>query len=426
MTYTPDRVADYKIQIGFGGGIGGRFRFNISTFQASGGDTFQTNWAEFFTGPYDDCTADVNDGSTVAISRGSNDKVSSIVAGQCSFDLINADTPALYDPNDATSPLANGTVSPGLVPMRPVWITANPYVEDTSDGFTGLFYGFIRTASFDPVTKVCSINCQDLLYWLGRMNAPVIGSTTVSSSGAIALLLNAIGFTDPSMQILEANPAISSMTFSSDGSTTCLDLLQGILDAEQGYVFVDGNGAFHFEGRYARDSRRTPSASFGEAELIGLSSDIDADQIVNQFTVTSEAPNGSGTAQIATDTSSQTTYGVSAGGSIDSAYFSGDTEALNLARLLLHRAKDSNPPMQTTVDNGSATLLAAQIALNPQDRVTVEGDDCYVEQVNHAITAGGWKHATTCLVTAVPAARVFQFGPAGYSTFQTSGGDYFG
>jgi hypothetical protein len=388
VTPTPDRIADYSIKIAFSALLSNNLHFsNLDKFFGTPpSPVFTNNFSAAFTGVFDDVTLDVAEGSTVTVSRGQDAKFSSIQAGQASFELINIATPSLYDPNDPSSPLVAGVEFPGLVPMRPVQIQATPYVLGTGGTPLGLFYGFLRTASFDPETKVCSIECEDLLYWFGRVNAPVIPvQTGITSTAAVQLLLNAIGWTDPSMVVLEPLPAIQSMTFSSDGSTTALDLLQGILDAEQGYVFVDGNGAFHYEGRYARDNRRTALASFDELALIGLSSGLDADQIINQVTVTAEAGGGgtgTGTAQVANDVPSQQTNGISGSSEISSPYLPSDKAASDLANLLLLRSKNNLPPQQAIVDNATSALLAAMLALNPQDRVNVGGGSPEFTYVN--------------------------------------------
>jgi len=84
--------------------------------------------------------------------------------------------------------------------------------------------------------------------------------------------------------------------------STCL---KGVLDAEQGRAFVDRNGAFHFEDRYARERRTTASYAFS-TELFAIDSRAAADTIGNRVTVTA----GAGTPQVAQDTASIRNFGV--------------------------------------------------------------------------------------------------------------------
>lgn len=399
---TTTRSSDYKVQIGFGGGLGSRFTIGVSTI--GGVDVFATDWTEYFNGTYDDVSDDIAEGGSITISRGLDSKLAALESGKCSFQLFKPSNRAFYDPNDASSPLNNGTVTPGFVPMRPVRVLASNDGWSTTET---LFYGFIRTAAYDPDTGVCTIQAEDLLYWMSRLENPVIGSSSgLSSSDIAGIILDSFGFTGAAMRSLSTTPALTGLTFSADGTVTTLDLLKAVLDAEQGRMFIDGAGVFHFEDRYARD-RRTSSLYTFTSELIGVDSRADADTIGNRVTVTRTG----GTPQVAQDLTSEHAYGIGDVGSIDTAYLATDAAALDLANLILMRAKDPHPPQQATIDNQDAATMTSQLAVEYQDRVTISGVDGYVEQLTHVITPGGIAlHTTTLLISEVPAFHVFEIG----------------
>ena len=395
-----DRIADYLLQAGFGGGIGGRFTIGSSLL--SGTDILPSAWTEFFNGPDDDLTNDVADGSTIQISRGWDSVLASVESGKCSATVLKPSAIAHYDPNDPASPMYS--LTPGFVPMRPFRLIASNDVWATSHG---LFYGFIRTADYNPDTGECVIQAEDLMLWLSRIENPVISPVSgISSSQAVGLLLDSFGFTDPGFRSLSATPSVTSMNFSGDGTVTALDLLKGIIDAEQGYAFVDGNGVFHFEDRYARDRRRVASYAFS-AELTNINSRASADAIANRVTVTSSV---TGHAQIAEDPTSIQNFGVGDATNITSDYLPDDVSAAALAYLIMRRLKDPHPPQTGTIYNETAALLATQLGLELQQRLTIDGVDVFLERLEHVIGAGGVQLATTVLVSQVPATLAFEIG----------------
>jgi len=390
-------IADWKLQGGWQGAIAGKLHFSLTDPFFGSTDVFASQWTEFFTGAYNDLTDDVAEGSTVGWSRGSDALMNAqIEAGQMSFQLLNAATPNLYDPNDPTSPLYGYQDV-----MRPVRLVSS---LDSWATTIGCHYGFVSEVDYDPDTFTCSITSQDITAtWLDRIR-PVITPQTVSSSGAVQLVLQAIGFNDAAYVIVDPVPAITRMNFNAaDGSQTALQLLAGILDAERSTFWVDGNGAFHFEGRYARDTKLTPSYDF-ETGLVGLRSRRSMDLIGNRALVTA-----GGLPQIATDAASIQKYGTSDIASITSGYIPDDARAMDLAQLLVARAKDAHPPQVATVDNADATTIAGQLGVDVSQRVTVNGKDCFVNRIDQALHAGGQKLDTTLTTTDVPATQTLLF-----------------
>lgn len=362
----PLRVADWRLQIGWSGGITGKLHFSTSAAFFGSSDVFASQWTEYFSGIYDDVTDDVAEGSQVTWSRGSDAQVDAQVqAGESSCHLLNALTPYLYDPNDPRSPLANGTVSPGFQPMRPIRLI---YSLDGGTTWLGAFYHFIVEADYDPSTYTCSITAQDLFKWMDRYKPVIPAASGITSSQAIGLILDAIGFKDPACRNLEAVPAVTGITFSADGSQTASSLMQSVMEAEQGLCWVDGNGVFQFDGRYARDLKRSATRSF-TVSLVGISSKVSVDLIGNVATVTA---NSTGNTQTAQDTTSEQDFAPGTVADISSDYILDDAHARDLAGLLVQRAKDSHPPMIGTIDNPDLQSITDQLGVDINDRVTLD------------------------------------------------------
>ena len=407
-------VADWKLQVGWEGLIAGKLHFSLTDPFFGSADVFESQWTEFFTGDHDDVTDDVAEGSTVAWSRGSDALVQAqIESGQMTFQLLNAATPYLYDPNDSRSPLYGSADV-----MRPVRLIAS------LDGWAttlGAHYGFISEIDYDPDTFTASVTCQDITAtWMNRTRPIVALQTGITSSAAIRLVLQALGFSDPSYMELEPAPAITSMNFSADGTQYAIALLGAILDAERGTCWVDGNGVFHFEGRYARDAKGTPSYDF-ETSLVGLTSKRALDLIGNRALVTA----GSGIQQIALDNASKQRYGEADIASVSSNYIPDDIHARDLAALLVARAKDAHPPQVATIDNDTDATIAAQLGVDVNQRVTVNGADCFVERVDQALAAGGQKLVTTLTTTEAPTVGTLLFSST-LPAFTTDGSRAFG
>ena len=141
-------------------------------------DTFANAFTNFFTGAYDDVTADVQ---SIKIRRGRDDILSQINAGTCELEMQRPTDRSYWNPANTTSSL-NALNVPGFVPMRPVRVTAT-YGSTTY----GLFWGFLRSAKFDYQTGICRLSCVDLFVFLQRTAVldPAF-STTQGASTALA------------------------------------------------------------------------------------------------------------------------------------------------------------------------------------------------------------------------------------------------
>jgi hypothetical protein len=395
------RVATYRVQIGLGGGIGGRFRIGHSTI---GGTDILTNaFTEFFNGPNDTVTNDVH--GVVSISRGRDVVLGSTHSGRCAFDLCRPDDPDFYNPNAPTSPLAS--LDPGFEAMRPVRVQAS---LDGGLTWHGQFYGFIRTATYDVHSRVCAIVAEDLFLWLSRRKPLIASASGLTTAQAIGKILDGIEWTDPALRSLSTLSALSNLTFAADRTKDALTLIRELLAAEQGVCFVDGDGVFVFDDRYARDRRRTAVTTFATA-LNDAESKVDLDKIRNIVTVTDAGD----VAVTVEDTASQQDYGEADADGVSSDYLPSGSGG-SLANLILQRIKDSHPPVVATIDNEDEATLTQQLTLEPEQRIAVNDTlggttgDYFIERLQHDINPSGWHHETRYLISKAPATQAFIIG----------------
>lgn len=173
-------AAEFRVEIGFTSSLANLLVFDFSFVDVGGTaqtlGVFGNSFSNYFDGPLDDVSEYI-DGS-VTIRRGRDDLLSDMQAGTCNFTLCDTTDPGTFNPQNPGSAFVAQV--PGLVPMRPVKVSA------IYSGTTyGLFYGFIQSASFsmDGTVGKLQISCVDLFLWLSRVSpqdidAYVGGSTT--------------------------------------------------------------------------------------------------------------------------------------------------------------------------------------------------------------------------------------------------------
>lgn len=420
-----------QVQIGWEDSPAGIFVLDGSTLNST--DVLAGLGANPFTGTYDDVSDDVADGPRIVIGR--DNALAQFQASSCTFTLQRPGSPDYYNPNAIAgqSPLA--AVSPGFEPMRPVQVRAT--VDATT---TVIWYGFIRSASWDSTTQATVISAEDLFLWLSRVR-PTYTAGEISAAGvatvadAIGFILDGAGFTDPDLRDLgEAGKPGDTITFAAqtEPNKTALQIIAELLASDRGFFWVQGGVATYRARGYKpeRDSIATV-----QSDMLRIGSGLDLDRIVNRQTVTREG----GTAQVANDYGSQLRYGLADGQAITSAYLPDDTAAANLARYVLDSSSSPSPPITLTVDNDSATNLARQIEWQVLDRITAPvafeafvfgsgtfgGDagfggtqDYHVERIEQEWSVGG-NHARS---TYTLSRRGLEFARFGLMQFGADGG----
>ena len=157
-----DRLPDWTVEIGFSASLGRQIVFDAAEFD----DPFigfGSGFTQFFDGPYDDVSSQVEE---ISIVRGRDDLLDNMAAGQATVTLV--DPPGqfgYFNPEDTSSPLASE--SPGFQPMRPIRIRA------TLGGTVYPVYeGFLRSAEYrreSPNVGRCTVTALDLFMWLSRV-----------------------------------------------------------------------------------------------------------------------------------------------------------------------------------------------------------------------------------------------------------------
>lgn len=351
-----------ELRIGWEDSPGGIFVLDGSELDSA--DVLAGLGADQFTGTYDDVSEDVADGPRIKIGR--DTALANFDASSCTFTLHRPDNPDYYNPNAIAgqSPLAG--LTPGFEPMRPVRMRA------TVDGTTTVvWYGYIRSASWDSETQRCQIQAEDLFLWLSRVR-PTYTSGEITAAGvttaadAIGFILTEAGFTNPDLRDLgeSGKPGIT-MTLAEQltPDKTALQIIGEVLAADRGAFWVQG-GVATYRARtykYERDSLATV-----QSEALRIGSGLDLDRIVNRQTVTRTG----GTAQQANDYASQQRYGLADGSAIESPYLSSDTDAAALATFILRSTARPQPPITLAVDNDTTENLERQVEWKVLDRIT--------------------------------------------------------
>ena len=352
-------LPEYDFRVGWDAKATGAFTFGESTI--GGGDGLGSQLFTDFSGVHDDITDFVRG---FRVNRGRDDRLAGTPMGECTLRLVDLD--GRFNPRNESSPLFGQ-----LLPMRPLRVRA------THSGVTyGVFRGFIRTIEHDPVEKVTTIQAGDLFLWLSRV-FPVIASTETTTGGAIGLLLDAVGFTEVALRSVDAS-AGDPVTFSADGSSSALALIEELLLVERGLFFADGDGVATYLTRYDLQGNTTSVATIS-APLTAVPS-VEVERIRNRASVAVEG----GPVQVASDPDSAATYGWSDVQPITSVYLVDDAQAASLASYLVTLYRDATGNVRSLrLVNGDNFSTTQMLARRLQDRVTIL--DPVVGSTDHVI-----------------------------------------
>jgi hypothetical protein len=379
---------DYSLGVAFGGSVEGLFRIGVSEIDST---DIISGWPA--DAGFDDLTDDLVAFST---RRGRSNDQAQLMAGELTFRL--RDQAGAYNPANTAS-----SYYPNVVPFKVVRLQA------TFDGTTHtLFYGFIVNISnnANPNNPQTTFACSDLFAWLS-LRKPTISATGSTTTGAaIGKVLDEVEW-PASLRSLDTGDTIDD--FSADGGSTCLSLIQKLLQAEMGQFYIAGDGKATFKNRNARFASLASVATIDGASdtLMGFQSTNSVSTIFNASTVTRSG----GVAQTATDTDSINTYGRRDAPSITTSYVSTDTQALGRAALHVLRLKDPKTPAVATQVSSPAST-ADMLARDLGDRITVtepfqntSSKQYFIESIAHSSAAsrGVQRHITQWRLSETPA-----------------------
>lgn len=352
---------DLEVSIGWEDSPSGIFVLDGSPLD--GTDVLAGLGAEQFTGTYDDVSTDVASGPTITIGR--DNRLAQFQASACTFTLTRTGEPDYYNPNAVAGQSPIAAVTPGFEPMRPVRVRAT--VDGTT---TQIWYGFIRSASWDSETKLTTIQAEDLFLWLSRVRpsytaAQAAAAGVVDVATAIGFLLDEAEFTNPDLRDLgeSGKTGIPITLPDAEGDKTALQIIGEMLTADRGAFWIQGGVATYRARTYIHE--RDSIASI-QSEALRIGSGMDLDRIVNRQRVTRTG----GTAQVANNIASQQRYGLADGSAIDTPYLADDTEASALAAAVLDTTATPQPPITLTLDNDTLENLERQVVWKVLDRLT--------------------------------------------------------
>lgn len=378
-------LPQHTVEIGWETAVTGTLRFDVSKFD--GPDVFANAFTNFFTGPLDDVTADVDGEAGATITRGRDALLGPIQAGRFDFTLGRLDDPSYYDPDNPGSPLA--ALDPGFVPLRPVRVKA------TVNGTTyPRFYGFIRSAKYNPTTRRVAIHAEDILLWLSRVKPSFAALASTVTPAVIGAILDACDWNDPNMRKLSAYGDPIASYAAADGSQFALALIVALIEAERGLFFADAAGRAVYEDRNARSRRTSPLASFATSELSVAndgSSGIDLDEILNEITVT-----GADSIPVtAKNVPSQRDFGIGELGDVSSDFIADQTLADAIANWEVALATQLRSPYVAGID---PFALERVYQIDLQDRVRILTPNL-IPNPSFEVDTAGWFPGNAATIT---------------------------
>jgi len=211
----------------------------------------------------------------------------------------------------------------------------------------------------------------------------------------IADILDSIDFTEPEKRNLDTGDAIFDVP--PRGESTALGVIEDLLAAERGVVYVQRDGVFRYEER----ATRAVKTSAGTVTNAVVRSDPgwELDSLKNRVSVQRVNPvTGSnvGVAQIAQNDASVAAYGVSDAEEITTGYLSPQTDAtaLSLAQYIVNIRQGFRKPVDIELHANDEATSRIQLERELQDRITLATDtatgDWHIEKVEHRIRPGSF------------------------------------
>jgi hypothetical protein len=220
-----------------------------------------------------------------------------------------------------------------------------------------------------------------------------MGDTTTGQR--IGDILDSIDFTEPGSRNLDTGDTIFDVP--PGGGVTALGIIQSLLTAERGVVYVQRDGVFRYEERAAR-ARRTTAGTITNV-VVRTDPGWELDSLSNRVAVKRVNPvTGAeiGRAQIAENQASVAAFGVSDAQEISTGYLSppSDATALSLAQYIVNIRQGFRKPVDVELHANNEATTRIQLERELQDRVTLATDtatgDWHIEKVTHSIKPGSF------------------------------------
>lgn len=337
----------------------GYFRIGISTL--GGTDTLGVAQTDpRFSGTLDDISRAVR---SATWGRGRSEDFTQMEGGTAAFTLRDAD--GTYNPENPASVLY-GLLGERLHPIR--WRAS----LDGGATWHGLFAGWVK--SIEPQVGVrkslVTFNCVDLFHWLRRAKPVLANAGPCWTGDAIGRVLDACGLYDPSGRDLDRGDWLLN-GFSADGSADGLALVQGLLEAERGVFYADGDGRARYDDRHAKMLRTSAATISGIMRAI--SPGADADRVTNVVTVTVTDADGAELASVqSTNEESRRRFGDAELGAITTPYLL-PADAGQLGSYLLGRTGITRGALRgLEIDAREAALLTQIVTRELEEVITAD------------------------------------------------------
>lgn len=349
-----------------------------------------------FTGLYDDVSARV---TRAAFDRGRSDDLAEMSAGRGSLTLRDPD--GRYNPANPASPLYS-VIADRIAPCR---ITGH-YAGSSFP----LFYGWARRLAGHPQQRrhTADFELVDLFYFLAARRVTIASTGATTTGAAIGLILDACGWTSPSLRQLDNGDAIPDFAATDEEA---LALIGRLLEAEGGLFYIDGAGVAVYESRHGRSHDGV--AATVASEMRAVSPGLDFDRVRTRATVTRDG----GTPQTFEDTAASGRVGVRDATPIETPYLANDAAALALATWRVQRLADPRLPLRALeLEARTPELMQAILGREVRDLVTVtEAEtgttgDFRIERRSVEIIARPRRVSATWNLAKAPATRPFKIG----------------
>ena len=302
----------------------------------------------------------------VATRRGRSRLLSKFEAGTATVEL--KDENGYFNPENTSSPYYGD-----LVPLRKIQIWAD------WDGVRYyLFSGFITSyvSSFvqgvDTVNKVTIQASDAFKLFEGVTVTTVTGSAAGDYSGTrITQILDQIGFPSSLRAIDTGN---STMQANPTDARSALEAFRQVEDSELGGFFIAGNGDATFLSRtsvseFADNVPLAFNDNGTTLPYVNVKTALDDGTLYNNVSVTRVG----GTAQVVSDTASIDQYFIHSGQRTNMLVET-DTEALNMAKMLLASRKDTElrvDEMTVNLADDTATLQSSVLGMELLDYLRI-------------------------------------------------------
>lgn len=352
----------------------------------------QNPFAALSTLTWTDVTTDVRidgamGGSPISIKRGRQGELGRIEAGGISLMLDNG--ARKYDPEYASSPYY-----PNVRPMTRCRLRAT-WSSVTYTLFTGYVSAWAPAYPGGQVAVV-RVSASDAMNAIARATVSYTGNEFIN--WAILTVLTLIGWPAADWVYDGAQSQVPSGSYLNQNP---LQLIQQLVEAENGLFFIQGDGKGRFQDRHWRIRNSTSAATFGngagELPYVDATLSYDEQLIYNDVQVT----RAGGALQEAIDTASQASYGPRVLPR-PGVLLGTDNEALGLAQWLLLNYSQPTLRVPQIVLNGdlAPTTLCPQIlGRDISDKITVKvrppgggtiTKDARIEAIGHTIGLDSW------------------------------------